>query len=137
MKKHDQLWDCGSSLYDSVELKSLQYQLDSAITGRTMSMPHLSHHRKPPPQVTTKTTSKKHFKSFHKLIKSLFRPKNSYHNTSSTFYVYDTSTTLSTIPELPETLPEFDVLSPEMKSLVTRTRSDRFVSTSSLGISCV
>ncbi|KAM0030144.1 hypothetical protein Hdeb2414_s0018g00533801 [Helianthus debilis subsp. tardiflorus] len=129
--KHE-VWDCGSSLYDSFELKSLQHQLDSAISARTMSMPHLSHHRKPPPPA-----GKKHSRisrSLHKLLRSVFRPTNKHNMTSTqdTFYVYDmSSTSLSTIPE---TLPE---LSPEMKSLVTRTRSDRFLSTTSVvGISC-
>ncbi|KAK1430632.1 hypothetical protein QVD17_13514 [Tagetes erecta] len=129
----DEVWDCGSSLYDSFELKSLQHQLDFAISARTMSMPHLSHPRQPPPP------PKKHSKisrSLHKLLRSVFRTKHN-HNIASTdesFYVYDTSSSLSTIPEV---LPEFDGLSPEMKNLVTRTRSDRFVFTTSVGISCV
>ncbi|XP_023742685.1 uncharacterized protein LOC111890838 [Lactuca sativa] len=138
-----EIWDCGSSLYDSFELKSLQHQINSAISTRTMSMPHLSHHRQPPPTARhNEPTSKKHSKmsrSLHKFLRSVFWPKN-HHHTSSTdgaFYVYDTSrTALSTIPESPEKLREFDGLSREMKSLVTRTRSDRFMSTS-LGISCV
>ncbi|KAI3804471.1 hypothetical protein L1987_26034 [Smallanthus sonchifolius] len=134
-----EVWDCGSSLYDSFELKSLQHQLNAAISARTMSMPHLSHHRQPPP------TAKKHSRisrSLHKILRSVFRTKHSHHITSTdeAFYVYDTDTSsaLSTIPEVPELkLPEFDGLSPEMRSLVTRTRSDRFMSTTSLGISCV
>ncbi|KAJ0802659.1 hypothetical protein HanPI659440_Chr03g0131441 [Helianthus annuus] len=132
----DEVWDCGSSLYDSFELKSLQHQLNSAISARTMSMPHLSHHRKPPPPPAAKKHSRIS-RSLHKLLRSVFRPTNKHNMTSTqdTFYVYDTSSTsLSTIPEVAETLPE---LSPEMKSLVTRTRSDRFLSTASVvGISC-
>ncbi|KAI3691840.1 hypothetical protein L6452_31642 [Arctium lappa] len=146
-----EIWDCGSSLYDSFELKSLQHQIHSSILlsstgGRTMSMPHLSHHRQPPlhhHQPPKKHHSRSISKSLHKLLRSVFRPKQTHHNNynynnnlTSDFYVYDTSTTLSTIPELPETLPEFDGISPEIKSLVRRTQSDRFLSTS-LGISCV
>ncbi|XP_076890480.1 uncharacterized protein LOC143541573 [Bidens hawaiensis] len=132
--KHE-IWDCGSSLYDSFELKSLHHQLNSAISARSLSMPHLSHRRQPPP-----TAGKKHSR-IHKLLKSLFRTKHA-HNiiiTSSTNEsFYDKSGALSTIPEVAETVPEFDGLSPEMRSLVTRTRSDRFMSAaSSVGISCV
>ncbi|KAD4384763.1 hypothetical protein R6Q59_011082 [Mikania micrantha] len=140
-----ELWDCESSLYDSFELKSFERQLDSAISTRTMSMPHLSSAttvlRKPPPS-DHKPTSKKHSRitrSINKLLRAVFRPRHNHHHASSrdrqAFYVYDTSGGLSTIPELPETVPEFDLLSPEMKSLMTRARSDRFMPTS-LGISC-
>ncbi|KVH91818.1 hypothetical protein Ccrd_006156 [Cynara cardunculus var. scolymus] len=106
-----------------------------------MSMPHLSHHHQPPfnhHKPPKKHYSKISIRSLHKLLRSVFRPKQNHTNTSSTstFYVYDTSTALSTIPELPETLPEFDGVSPEIKSLVTRTQSDRLMS-ASLGISCV
>ncbi|KAI3823684.1 hypothetical protein L1987_05124 [Smallanthus sonchifolius] len=123
--KH-QVWDCESSLYDSFELKSFQQQLESAISAKTMSMPHLSSssslRREPPPlqPCDHNPTSKKHSKltrSFNKLLRSVFRPRH-------------TST-----KEGRETMPEFDFLSPDMKSLVTRTRSHRFMPTS-LGISC-
>ncbi|KAK1436146.1 hypothetical protein QVD17_01922 [Tagetes erecta] len=141
-----EVWDCESSLYDSFELKSFNQQLDSAIiSSRTMSMPHLSTtsaHRQPPPNSDHKPTSKKHYsrltRSLNKLLRSVFRIRNNHHTTSrdGAFYVYDTSSALSTIPELPETVTEFDVLSPDIKSsLATRTQSDRFVPTS-LGISC-
>ncbi|GMP37958.1 hypothetical protein CsSME_00009409 [Camellia sinensis var. sinensis] len=43
------VWDCGSSLYDSFELKSFERQLHSAISSRTLSMPRLSDHHHPPP----------------------------------------------------------------------------------------
>ncbi|MFS7927198.1 hypothetical protein Hanom_Chr04g00306121 [Helianthus anomalus] len=86
-------------------------------------------------------TAKKHSRisrSLHKLLRSIFRPKHN-HNIASieaAFYVYDTSSALSTIPEVPETFPECDGFSPEMNSLIVRTTSDQFMSTS-LGISCV
>ncbi|KAI3689849.1 hypothetical protein L2E82_47819 [Cichorium intybus] len=137
-----EVWDCGSSLYDSFELKSLQHQLNSAISARTMSMPHLSNRSQPQPTVGhNEPYSKKHSKisrSLHKFIRSIFRHKHNHHTSSKdrAFHVYDTSTALSTIPEATETLLQFDGLSPEMKSLVTRTRSDRFMSTSR-SISCV
>ncbi|KVH90098.1 hypothetical protein Ccrd_007994 [Cynara cardunculus var. scolymus] len=136
-----QVWDCESSLYDSFELKSFERRLDSAISSRTMSMPHLSSSiRHQPPPSHHKPTSKKPFRltrSLHKLLRSVFRLRPNHHSSSrdEAFYVYDTSTALSTIPELPEMVPEFDGLSPDMKSLVTRTGSDRFMPTS-LGISC-
>ncbi|CAI9288985.1 unnamed protein product [Lactuca saligna] len=143
-----ELWDCESSLYDSFELKSFKRQLDSAISSRTMSMPHLSsssssssslRHQVPPP-FDHKPTSKKPFRlsrSLNKLIRSVFRPRHNHHTSSrdGAFYVYDTSSALHTIPEVSETMPEFDRLSPDMKLLITRTGSDRFMPTS-LGISC-
>ncbi|KAJ0940366.1 hypothetical protein HanRHA438_Chr02g0082551 [Helianthus annuus] len=143
--KSDHVWDCESSLYDSYELKSFQQQLHSAISTRTMSMPHLSSsslRREPPaPQpFDHNPASKKHWgltRSFSKLIRSVFRSRHN-RNTSTKdemFFVYDTSSALSTISEVPEMVPDFDLLSPDMKSLVTRTRSDRFRPTS-LGISC-
>ncbi|KAI3703467.1 hypothetical protein L1987_73557 [Smallanthus sonchifolius] len=102
-----------------------------------MSMPYLFYHHQPP------HTAKKHWRisrSLHKFLRSIFRPKHN-HNTTSLiegpFYVYDTSSALATIPEVPETLPEFDGLSPEMESLVARTVSDQFMPSTSLGISCV
>ncbi|GFP86706.1 hypothetical protein PHJA_000814400 [Phtheirospermum japonicum] len=35
----DVIWDCGSSLYDSFELKALEKLLDSAILSKSLSMP--------------------------------------------------------------------------------------------------
>ncbi|CAI9772080.1 unnamed protein product [Fraxinus pennsylvanica] len=121
------IWDCGSSLYDSFEKKAFEKQLDSAISSRTLSMPHLSdRHLQPPPQISNRKTSKLS-RSFHKLLRSVFRSK---HNKSGEgFYVaYDTSSALSAIPEAPE-------FEPEIRSLVRRTASDRFPATS-IGISC-
>ncbi|KAF3650705.1 hypothetical protein P3S67_002768 [Capsicum chacoense] len=143
------IWDCGSSLYDSFELKSFERQLDSAIiSSRSLSMPHLpDHHRIPlssssdPQQHQQKITPKRTSRitrSFQKLLKSVFRAKQ--HNNSlfqgtngDGFYVvYDKSGALTTIPEG----PEYDGLSPEIKSLVRRTGSERFTATAAIGISC-
>lgn len=134
-----EVWDCESSLYDSFERKSFEQQLDSAISARSMSMPHLSStslRNDQPPQPDHKPTSKKHSRlarSLNKLLRAVFRSRHNNHSSSrlEAFYVYDTSSALSTIPEA----PEFDLLSPDMKSLVARTRSDRFMPTSH-GITC-
>ncbi|KAL9167620.1 hypothetical protein ABFS82_05G109400 [Erythranthe guttata] len=153
-KKHV-IWDCGSSLYDSFELKSFERQLDSAIlsSSRSMSMPHLSHRRAPPPPPppeNKKPTSSKISRSLHRLIRSFFRPKNNNKNNNNNnssfskegFYVVDddrSSSELSTIPEVAES----DGLSPEIRSLVGRTASDRFTFTAAprgfnnIGIHCV
>ncbi|KAL2550975.1 hypothetical protein Fot_12505 [Forsythia ovata] len=141
--KRPPIWDCGSSLYDSFERKAFEKQLDSAISSRTLSMPHLSDRRiqQPPPppqhtQISNKKTSKLS-RSFHKFLRSVFRSKQNnmlgvQGKSGEGFYVaYDTSSTLSTIPEA----PEFDGLSPEIRSLVRRTASDRFTVTS-IGIYC-
>nr|AAG43553.1 Avr9/Cf-9 rapidly elicited protein 194 [Nicotiana tabacum] len=146
------IWDCGSSLYDSFELKSFERQLDSAIASRSLSMPHLpdrrilipsSNSQQQQEQQQTQPISKKSSKisrSFQKLLKSLFRQKQnnsplfSGHKQSigDGFYViYDKSGALTTIPEG----PECDNLSPEIKSLVRRTGSERFT-VASIGISC-
>ncbi|KAL7150458.1 hypothetical protein ABFS83_05G113000 [Erythranthe nasuta] len=147
-KKHV-IWDCGSSLYDSFELKSFERQLDSAIlsSSRSMSMPHLSDRRAPPPPEIKKPTSSKISRSLHRLIRSFFRPKNNNkNNNNSSFskegsYVVDddrSSSELSTIPEVAES----DGLSPEIRSLVGRTASDRFAFTAAprgfnnIGIRC-
>ncbi|CAA2996390.1 uncharacterized protein LOC111402871 [Olea europaea var. sylvestris] len=129
------IWDCGSSLYDSFERKAFEKQLDSAISSRTLSMPHLSDRRlQPPPPPGQQISNKKPSKlsrSFQKLLRSVFRQKQN--KSGEGFYVaYDTSSTLSTIPEA----PEFDGISPEIRSLVRRTASDRFTATS-IEIYCV
>ncbi|CAK9163045.1 unnamed protein product [Ilex paraguariensis] len=140
------VWDCGSSLYDSFELKTFERQLDSAISSRTLSMPHLSDRRARPPPPPLQTSAKKSSKisrTLHKLLRSVFRPKQNSsslfgvqdHSQDGIFYdVYDTSGVLSTIPEVPETAGDYD-FSPEITSLVRRTTSDRFKPTS-IGISC-
>ncbi|XP_055819529.1 uncharacterized protein LOC129888603 [Solanum dulcamara] len=140
------IWDCGSSLYDSFELKSFERQLDSAISSRSLSMPHLPDRRVliPPStdrqQQQTQPISKKTSRisrSFQKLLKSVFRAKQNNsplfqgQNRDGFYVVYDKSGALTTIPEG----PEYDGLSPEIKSLVRRTGSERFTATT-LGISC-
>ncbi|XVE64713.1 hypothetical protein DITRI_Ditri07aG0123700 [Diplodiscus trichospermus] len=152
--KHNLVWDCGSTLYDSFELNSFKRQLDSAIHSRTMSMPHLVDSRAPPlpapPQDTTlpppvsKKQSSKFSRSIQKLFKSMFRFKQS--SSSSLLWVkqrsheeyyviYDKTGALTTIPEVPEM--DFGGLSPEINSLVVeRTASERFTAASTVGISC-
>ena len=147
------VWDCGSTLYDSFELNSFKRQLDSAISSRSLSMPHLPDSRvlpRPPAPVTAKAPEKtesaakkpsKFSRSLNKLLRSVFRPKP---NSSSVFrvqehskdgflVVYDKSSVLTTIPEVPEI--DFGGFSPEIGSLVRRTGSERFAATS-IGISC-
>ncbi|KAI8546219.1 hypothetical protein RHMOL_Rhmol07G0100400 [Rhododendron molle] len=144
------VWDCGSSLYDSFELKSFERQLDSAIASRTLSMPHLpdrrAHHHAQPKPISKKASSK-FSRPFHKLVKSVFGPKE---NTSSTlfsdpegssqdhgyYFVYDKSGSLSTIPEVAEKAAKYgNVLPDSDESLVKRAASERFTATS-VGISC-
>lgn len=151
------LWDCGSTLYDSFELNSFKRQLDSAIANspisRTLSMPHLperSLHALSDQQPAT-VMSRKSFKisrSFQKLLRSVFK-SNSKSSTTTTslsfqvpekysrerFYVvYDKSgPVLSTIPEVPEF--EIGALSPEISSFVRRSASERFTPTA-IGVSC-
>ncbi|CAI0441225.1 unnamed protein product [Linum tenue] len=51
------VWDCGSALYDSFELRSFEKQLYSAInSGRTISMPHLPDRRVAPEPAQSNTT---------------------------------------------------------------------------------
>ncbi|CAB4310526.1 unnamed protein product [Prunus armeniaca] len=87
------VWDCGSSLYDSVELDSFKRQIDSAISCRTMSMPHLSDRRvlppAPPPSqpaITAsdkKPSSNKLSRSIQKLLRSVFKPNKSSNSNSN------------------------------------------------------
>ncbi|XP_073057091.1 uncharacterized protein [Primulina eburnea] len=151
------VWDCGSSLYDSFELRSLEQQLSSAIASRSLSMPHLTDgHRlppppPPPPPPTKKRPTSKIMCSVHKLMRSVFKPNlsskinNSENDPFSPgfgpqegFYViYDKFGALSTIPEVPER----EGFSPEIKSLVRRSKSHRLSSavtvTKSVGIYCM
>lgn len=142
-----QVWDCGSSLYDSFELNSFKRQLDSAMVTRTMSMPHLSSDHRfkyslpPPPPVEKKpsSSSSKISRSIQKLLKSVFKSKQSsnlkFRDRSNDEYwiLYDKTGALTTIPEVPEI--DLGGLSPEINSLVRRTASDR-ISAASLAISC-
>ncbi|GER26816.1 Avr9/Cf-9 rapidly elicited protein 194 [Striga asiatica] len=138
--KRAALWDCGSSLYDSFELKSLEKQLDAAIASRTMSMPHLSDRRllppPPPANLTNRKTPSKISRSLHRLIRSVFGQRSNrddcrQNRAGEGFYTdYGRSGALSTIHEG----PEFDGLSPEIRSLVRRTASDRFGNFGSIGV---
>ncbi|KAB2608863.1 hypothetical protein D8674_012031 [Pyrus ussuriensis x Pyrus communis] len=158
------VWDCGSSLYDSFELDSFKRQLDSAMSCRTMSMPHLSDHRAPPPppQPATitassrKPSSNKLSRSIQKLLRSVFKPNTKPSNSNNSgvvfkvqdhqqannkdgFYVvYDTTGALTTIPEVVPHEFDFGGLSPEIGAFVRRTGSERFTasSTANIGISC-
>lgn len=146
-----QVWDCGSSLYDSFELNSFKRQLDSAISCRTMSMPHLSDRRRadplppgpPPPKQTPASVNKKSSKisrSLNKLLRSVFKSRSPVFRVKEQsgqdgfLVVYDKSGALTTIPEVPEI--DFGGLSPEIGSLVRRTGSARFTAASNIGISC-
>ncbi|KAF5189074.1 Avr9/Cf-9 rapidly elicited protein [Thalictrum thalictroides] len=155
-KANSLVWDCGSSLYDSFERNSFQRELDSAI-GRTQSMPHLSDHsRRAPPDppasrpqsISPKRSSSKISRSINKIFRSIFRPKP---NTSSMvyqvheqtkeggqyYYVHDRSNWLSTIPEISEQGGEYmGHSSAEFNSMVNKTASEPFISSSSIGISC-
>lgn len=157
------VWDCGSNLYDSYELNSFKRQLDSAIANsprniRTLSMPHLPERclslqqQQQQPQSTMMCNNKsfKISRSFQKLLRFVFKSNNKLSISStrggnkSTFQVeekcsndrlyvvYDKSDqpVLSTIPEL----PEFEV--PEITSLVRKSASERFMTTTAIGISC-
>lgn len=133
------VWDCGSSLYDSFELKSFKRQLDSAIASRCLSMPHLTEPPPlllPPPPPPPAHKQKKHSKfskSLHKLLRSLFRlrpafrvPLQTYQHEGHGYYgVYWRSGSLASIPEVSEK----DFGSPELDSAVRRAVSERFTST--------
>ncbi|XP_019160456.1 PREDICTED: uncharacterized protein LOC109157026 [Ipomoea nil] len=116
------IWDCGSSLYDSFELKSFERHLHSAISSRTLSMPHLSDRRiippPPPHPYASKKSSSKISRSLQKLLKSVFRPRH-----------HKSAAALSEIPEYD------DRISPEIGPFVRRTASDRF-KPAPVGISC-
>ncbi|KAM1209104.1 hypothetical protein ACFX2I_014782 [Malus domestica] len=157
------VWDCGSSLYDSFELDSFKRQLDSAISCRTMSMPHLSDRRAPPPPPqpaitasSKKPSSNKLSRSIQKLLRSVFKPNTKpsnsnnsgvvfkvqdHHqaNTKDGFYVvYNTTGALTTIQEMVPHEFDFGGLSPEIGAFVRRTGSERFTAsrTANIGISC-
>ncbi|XP_047325050.1 uncharacterized protein LOC124928841 [Impatiens glandulifera] len=76
------VWDTGSSLYDSFELKSFQDTLKSAIASRTLSMPHLSDRRRQtqPPPPAAKKSSKLFINPFQKLLRMLFRSRHRQHH---------------------------------------------------------
>lgn len=137
---------------------------NSNIINRTLSMSHLPERRvtvlqKSSSSSSSSVMSKKPYKisrSFQKFIRSVFKSGNKKSNVSSSitgtsssnsfkmqekyskeclYMVYDKSgPVLSTIPEVPEF--EIGVLSPEVFSLVKRSASDRFTTTT-IGIACV
>ncbi|RDY02100.1 hypothetical protein CR513_14497, partial [Mucuna pruriens] len=120
------LWDCGSTLYDSFELNSFKRELDSAI-GRTISMPRLPERsvhavaEQPRPSIAMSRKSFNISRSFQKLLRSIFKSNNKSSTIprESLYVVYDKSgPVLSTIPELPEF--EIAALSPEISSFVPR-----------------
>ncbi|KAE8717175.1 putative UDP-glucosyltransferase [Hibiscus syriacus] len=141
-----QVWDCDSNLYDSFELNSFRCQLDSAISSRTMSMPHLTGNtRVPPPNPpVSKKQQSKLSRSIQKLFKSVFKFRQSSSSSllcmkqrskEEYYVIYDKTGSLTTIPEVSEI--DFGGFSTENNSLVgKRTASDRFTSVSTVGISC-
>ncbi|KAK7369771.1 hypothetical protein VNO80_11816 [Phaseolus coccineus] len=168
------VWDCGSTLYDSFELNSLKRQLNSAIANspknrRTLSMSHLperclSLQLHPQPPIMSNNKPFKISRTFHRLLRFVFKSSNKlrtssscsrsttpssiannnnttfqvaerYSNKDRFYVVYDKSEpVLSTIPELPEF--EVGVLSPEIASFVRKSASERFMATTAIGISC-
>ncbi|KAL2342686.1 hypothetical protein Fmac_003971 [Flemingia macrophylla] len=136
------VWDCGSSLYDSYELNSFKHRLDSAIANspsnrRTLSMPRLPQPRHQPKSQTPNKISR----TFHKLLRFLFKSTNKpstfrKYSKDCVYVVYDKTepVILSTIPELPEF--EVAVVSPEITSFVRKSASERFMPTTAIGISC-
>ncbi|GMH22660.1 hypothetical protein Nepgr_024503 [Nepenthes gracilis] len=128
------VWDCGSTLYDSFELNSFNRQLDSAISSRTMSMPHLTDQRRRDPPSPSKKQLSKLSRSLRKLLRSVFGSKRS--STSSEGYNHfrRKSGALSAIPEVTEV--DYASISPEISSLVRKTASERFMASSVTGASC-
>ncbi|GMH10859.1 hypothetical protein Nepgr_012700 [Nepenthes gracilis] len=135
------LWDCGSSLYDSFELNSFKQQLDSAISSRSLSMPHLTDRRchdlpQPPPPPPSKKQTPKLARSLQKLLRSFFRAKQN----SGLWFHHPTAQervrlpdALSTISEVPEV--DYAAVSPVTSPFVRKTSSGRFTATSVIGVS--
>lgn len=106
---NNNLWDCGSTLYDSFELNSFKRQLNSAITNspRTLSMSHLPERRilplQPLPQPLSAVASKKRFKfsrSFQKFLRSVFKSRNK--STTSTIPAGTSSSSITASFQVPE-----------------------------------
>ncbi|VFQ67706.1 unnamed protein product [Cuscuta campestris] len=145
------MWDCGSSLYDSFELKSFERHLHSAIivddSARSLSMPHLPDRGRrtiPAPLSQAKgsispPSSSRISRSFQKLLRSVFRHKQTNPAGASG---KQRRQNLVPVPEPSRgaalsTIPEYEALSPEIRSLVRRTASERFTAAAStVGISC-
>ncbi|XP_047326778.1 uncharacterized protein LOC124930483 [Impatiens glandulifera] len=140
MKPDNNVWDTGSDLYDSFELKSFQNSLNSAITAsRTFSMPHLSERQPPPPppqrhhiapKEPAKKSSSKFSKPFQKFVRTIFgsRQRSRAGDENRFYVVLDKSGVLTTIPEVHETAPGL--------SVVDRSVSERFGPGSIGMISC-
>lgn len=146
--KNRKVWDCESTLYDSFELNSFNRQLNSAISSsaRSMSMPHLS--SPPPPSETTSSSTKKQqsptkkiSRSLGKLIKSMFKQKqsNALFKTGHSgvdmdkyYFVFDKTGSLTTIPESGEST---EMVGSEINSLVRKTTSERIPQSRLVGIS--
>ncbi|KAJ0962983.1 hypothetical protein J5N97_028105 [Dioscorea zingiberensis] len=141
------LWDCGSTLYDSFELRSLKRQLDSAIASRSLSMPRLVEPvavAPAPVPVSSPRKASKFSRSLSKLLRSMLRLKPA---TSASFQGYTRAELgfyssveldqggLWTIPEVSEKGFE----SPEFDPVVRKTVSERFASSTvaaRLGLEC-
>lgn len=143
--KNNMLWDCGSSLYDSFELKAFNKQLDSAIASRSLSMPRFVEPAPVPApvQVSASRKSSKFSRSLSKLLRAMLRlkPANSgsfqgYTRAELGFYSVELGRGgLWTIPEVSEKGLE----SPEFDPVVRKTVSERFVSSAvaaRLGLEC-
>ncbi|KAL7236802.1 hypothetical protein ACSBR1_019992 [Camellia fascicularis] len=110
-------------------------------------MPRLSDHHPPPlppPQQPPQPISKKSSKFsrlFHKLLRSIFGPKQVKAGSQDPFFsFFDGSGPLSTISEVPES-GSGDRISPEFKfvaaaAVIRKSASERFTATTSIGISC-
>ncbi|KAG7587671.1 hypothetical protein ISN44_As07g000490 [Arabidopsis suecica] len=149
--KKNKVWDCESTLYDSFELNSFNRQLDSAISSsaRSMSMPHLSPTPPPPSETTSSLTKKQQIptkkisRSLVKLIKSMFRQKQSNAlfkaghgdvDMDKYYVVFDKTGSLTTIPESGEST---EMVGSEINnSLVRKTTSERIPLSRLVGISC-
>ena len=91
------LWDCESSLYDAVELKSIQRHLNSAIlSSRSLSMPRFMDPRcpvsthvtapAPAPALLRKSSSSRIVpRTLQRLVISFFKSKPSNNNRMSSF----------------------------------------------------
>lgn len=86
-EKLRQVWDCGSTLYDSYELNSFKRQLNTAIANspsnrRTLSMSHLperclsSLQSQPQPPMSNNNKSFKISRTFQKLLRFVFKSSN-------------------------------------------------------------
>ncbi|KFK33701.1 hypothetical protein AALP_AA5G048900 [Arabis alpina] len=141
--KNKKVWDCESTLYDSFERNSFNRQLDSAISSsaRSMSMPHLPPPPPLNPSLIKKQSPNKISRSLQKLIKSMFRHKQSNATLKAShgvdmdkyYVVFDKTGSLTTIPESGESK---EVVGSEINSLARKTVSERFAPSRLVGISC-